>query len=170
MIFLRCTARVTKTLGLAPLVTQSHGTSPLGDWYVNLIPTHAGGAFLFVNEQSLLAVVVPNGTPNLMHVFVARVGNILSMIGVPNERIERELEHFHEIRVAKTNSKRILGVMNDLALHCQLAAERATPEEKLSLSDLELSLAEMPQSTLEYRRPMQVALALLQSSASFGPI
>jgi hypothetical protein len=50
--------------------------------------------YLFLNEQSLLMIAVPRGTPNLLREFVARVGNILSMIGVSNERIEKEIEHF----------------------------------------------------------------------------
>ncbi len=83
----------------------------MGDWYVNLIPTAAGGMFLFMNEQSLLAVVVPVGVPRLLHTFVARVGNLLSMIGLPNERIEREIEHFRDARAAKTTSKKVLGVL-----------------------------------------------------------
>jgi len=170
MIMLRCTARAAKTLGVTPLDSDSGGTSPLGDWYVNLVPTFAGGIFLFVNEQSLLAVVVPRGTPNLLQVFVARVANLLSMIGVANERIEIEIEHFRDVRVAKTISKRVLGVMNDIAWRCQIEAERTATGEKVSLSDLELSLADIPQATLEFRRPMRVALELLQSSASFGAV
>ena len=50
--------------------------------------------FLFVNEQSLLAVIVPGGVSGLLLMFVGRVSNLLSMIGLPNERIDRELEHF----------------------------------------------------------------------------
>lgn len=46
-----------------------------------------------MNEQSLLAVAVPRREPLVLQVFVARVANVLSMIGVPDERIEIELEH-----------------------------------------------------------------------------
>ncbi len=168
MITLRCTQKAAKALGFAPHPNVRAGTSPLGDWYVNLVATVGGGAFLFMNEQSLLAVVVPRGTPDLLNVFIARVANVLSMIGVPNARIEHELVHFQEARVAPTNSKRLLGVLNDLALHLQLAVEDATPQDKLSLSDFELELATMPHATLAWRTASEMALELLNSPAQFG--
>jgi hypothetical protein len=143
-------------------------TSPLGDWYANLVPTSAGELFLFLNEQCLLAVAVPRGTPDVLREFVARVGNILSMIGVPNDRIEKELEHFREARVGKAVSKRVLGVMNDVAWRCQEAAAQATRRSKLSLSDLELNLAIMPQATLNFRTPAAVAVRLLKSAENFA--
>src|SRR5205085_8752738 len=143
MITIRCTGRAAKALGFRPMADAPAGTSPLGDWYANLIPTLAGELYLFMNEQSLLVVAIPRGTPDLLRAFVARIGNILSMIGVPGARIEKELEHFREARVGKTVSKRVLGVMNDAAWRCQEAAMGATRRSKLSLSDLELSLALM---------------------------
>jgi len=66
MIAIRCTAKAASALGLRlgndPLPS---GTSPLGDSYVNLVATAAGGVFLFMNEQSLLAVVVPRCEPDI---------------------------------------------------------------------------------------------------------
>ncbi|HUO84221.1 MAG TPA: hypothetical protein VM534_03820 [Thermoanaerobaculia bacterium] len=168
MITLRCTRRAAKALGFDLLDSAPPGTSPLGDWYVNLIPTVAGGVYLFVNEQSLLAVVVPRGEPDLLRQFVARVGNILSMIGVSNQRIEEEVEHFRDARVARTASRKILGVMNEIAFQCQMVLEDATPENKVSISDLELDLAQMPHATLAYGTPCEVALELLDSSARYG--
>jgi hypothetical protein len=61
-----------------------------------------------------------------------------------------------------------LGVLNDLAFRCQEEIDCATPDNKISLSDLELSLAEMPQGTLAFRTPKVVALELLKSPASHG--
>ena len=170
MITLRCTAKAAKALDFQLLENPPSGTSPLGDWYVNLIPTAVGGMFLFVNEQSLLGVVVPLGFPRLLNTFVARVGNLLSMIGLTNERIEREIEHFRDVRAAKTASRKVLGVMNDLAYHVQVAFDRATPQEKLSLSDLELRLASIPQATLGFRSASETALELLESRAQHGAV
>lgn len=170
MITIRCTARAAKALGFSPIDPVAEGTSPLGDWYVNLVPTAGGGLFIFVNEQSLLAVVVPRGEPDLLRLFVARVANILSMIGVTNVRIEEEIEHFRDVRVGKTASKRVLGAMNEIAFQCQRALEEATPQEKVSLSDLEFLLAGMPHGALEYRTPKEVALDLLRSPTRFGSV
>lgn len=170
MITLRCTERAAKALRLNRLENAPAGTSPLGDWYVNLVPTVEGGAYLFVNEQSLLAVFVPRRGMTSMNVFVARVGNILSMLGLSNDRIEEEIEHFVEARVGKTTSKRIIGVMNDLAARWQTRIGEATPQSKVSISDFELELANMPQATLDYRTAGEVAIELLTSRAQFGAV
>ena len=168
MITLRSTARAAQALGLQFADDPPPGSSPLGDWYVNLIPTAAGGLFLFMNEQTLLMVVVPRGEPRILHTFVARVGNLLSMIGVPNTRIEMEIEHFSEARIGKTRSRSLLGVMNDLAFRCAAEIDRASPKSPVSLSDLELEMANMPQATLGFRTASELALELLQSQAQFG--
>lgn len=170
MITLRCTARAAKALGFRLMEHAASGTSPLGDWYVNLVPTVDGGVYLFVNEQSLLCVIVPRHVMISMDVFVARVGNLLSMIGLPNERIHEEIEHFVEARAAKTASRRVIAVMNDLAARCQERVEAATPGSKVSISDFELDLAMLPQSTLDFRTPAEVAIELLGSRAAHGAV
>ena len=105
-----------------------------------------------------------------MDIVVARVGNILSMLGVANYRIHEEVEHFAEARVGKTVSKRLLGVMNDLAARCRERIESATPQSKVSISDFELTLANIPQATLGFRTPAEVAVELLESRAEFGAV
>ena len=170
MITLRCTEKAAKALGFSRSDNVPAGTSLLGDWYVNLVPTIDGGVFLFMNEQSLLSVLVPRGEMRSMNVFVARVGNILSMLGLPNERIHEEIEHFAEASVGKTVSKKLLGVMNDLAARWQERIERATRSNKVSISDFELYLAGMPQATLGFRTAAEVALELLGSRAEFSAV
>ena len=170
MITLRCTERAAKALGFRRKDDTPPGTSPLGDWYVNLVPTADGGLFLFMNEQSLLSVLVPRREMRSMNVFVARVGNLLSMLGVLNSRIEEEIEHFAEARVGKTVSKKLLGVMNDVAARCQERIERATPRSKVSISEFELYLANMPHATLGFRTAGEIALELLASPAEFGAV
>lgn len=170
MIILRCTSRAADVLDLSPADEPPLGTSPLGDWYLHLIPTRGGGLFLFMNEQSLLTVVVPMEEPELLETFVARVGNILSLCGLDNDRIEQELEHFREASVARTNSRSLIAIMNDLARRYQEAVDRATRRSKVSLSDLELKLASMPQAKLGFRTAGDVALDLLSSQAKFGAV
>lgn len=168
MITLRCTEKAARALGFRRNDDVPAGTSPLGDWYVNLVPTAGGGVFLFMNEQSLLSVLVPRHEMRSMNVFVARVGNILSMLGLPNARIHEEIEHFAEARVGKTASKKLLGVMNDQAARCQERIEIAAADSKVSISDFELYLANMPQATLGFRTAGEVTIELLASTAEFG--
>lgn len=87
------------------------------------------------------------------------------MIGVANKRIEAAVEHFREARAGKTRSKRLLGVMNDQAFRCGAEVDGASRSSPVSLSDLELRMANMPQATLGFRAAREVALDLLKSQA-----
>lgn len=168
MITFRFTRTAASALGIQLSDDPPPGTSPLGDWYVNLVPSVGGEAFIFMNEQSLLAVIVPRRERKVLQVCVARVANVLSMIGVSNERIEEELEHFLEVRAGKTISKRCLGVMNYLAARFQEAIGETTPGKPLSLSDFELKMANLPQPTLAYRSAKEMAFELLGTATRFG--
>jgi hypothetical protein len=163
MITLRCTRRAADALGVRLLDDPAPGTSPLGDWYVNLVPTAAGELFLFMNEPSLLIVIVPRGETPVLQAFVARVGNVLSMIGLANGRVEEELGDFAETRAGKTQSKRLLGVMNDLAARLQEAIDAAGPRKKMSLSNFESKMANMPHATLGFRTASEAAWELLRA-------
>jgi hypothetical protein len=79
-------------LEIIPLETPEPPTGALGDWYANLIPTYAGDLIMFVNERSLLTVAVPvRDIENLIPLFRVRVENLLLMIGVEQEVIDREI-------------------------------------------------------------------------------
>jgi hypothetical protein len=172
MITLRCTRRAAGIFGVSPIRDCPSGTSPLGDWYVNLVPTVGGGFFVYTNERTLLSVFHPrqDDLAQAMPAFVRRVGNILSMIGVPNWRIEEEIEHFRELRYAKTASRKVLGIMNDYAYRLDRALGEATPAKKVSLSDFELAMADMPQATLAWGSAREAALDLMNDRSQFGAV
>jgi hypothetical protein len=60
--------------------------------------------------------------------------------------------------------------MNDLAARCQERIEEARPQSKVSISDFELRLANMPQPVLGFRTAGEVAIELLASRAEFGAV
>ena len=164
MISLLCTRKVVQRLQLKPAPTTPLSSSKLGDWCVNVIPTAAGELFVFVNERSLCAVAVPpREVPELITLFVRRVANLLSMLGVPDNVIEAELTHMDDIRIGKATNRRVLGCANEIAFELQLLAEDASPDQPLSLSDAELRLSEMPHSPLP-KLPRRIALELLAAS------
>lgn len=58
--------------------------------------------------------------------------------------------------------------MNALAARFQEAIDAAAPQNRVSLSDLESTIARRPQATLAYRSAREVALELLGSTTRFG--
>ena len=164
MITIRCTARAAKHLGVTPNPDAPSGTSILGDWFLNLIPTYAGGMLLFVNERSLVSLCVPAHLESPMNEFYRRVGSLLAMLKIPHETIYRELEHYHELIIGKTNSRVILGSMNELAYLMQCEFDKASPQNPVSLSDLEMYLAIVPMGSIRYKSPGDVAREILGSA------
>jgi hypothetical protein len=129
MITIRCTEKAAKA-GVSPNGSGAWRHKPAGRLVRQPYRHGRRWSVSFVNEQSLLAVIVPRHEMKSMNVFVARVGNLLSMIGLANERIHEEIQHFTEARAGKTVSKRVIGVMNDLAARCQERIEEASPQSK----------------------------------------
>lgn len=169
MVTLRCTRKLLDYLEVGPVNDPPPSTGKLGDWYANLVPTHAGDLIIFVSERTLVTVAVPAWeAEDLASLFRRRVRNLLMMLDVSQHAIERELGHYQEVRFAKTASRSVLGSMNDIAYNYQFIAERDSEEGTLSLSDAEYQLSRMP-SIARDLFPADAARDLLQHrSASNG--
>jgi hypothetical protein len=167
MVTIRCTRKLYKFLEITPIEDPEPATGTLGDWYANLVPTYAGDLIMFVNERSLVTVAVPvREVENLLPLFRLRVENLLLMLDVEQEVIDREVSHLEPVQFAKTASRSILGSMNDIAWNYQYISEEAEYVSRLSLSDAELKLSMMPSGVLDYQLPAEVAIDLLEGSSS----
>lgn len=132
-------------------------TTRLGNWHANLIHVARRQLVLFVNDQSLLPVVVPSAPgATLLKRFPVAAGNVLARLGVPPSQIHLELAFMAEPRLARTNSRQILGTMNDFVR--MLAGEALGDDDLLAAS---LRLAEAPCGPIGMRSPNEVAVELL---------
>jgi hypothetical protein len=75
-----------------------------------------------------------------------------------------------EVVVARTNDRRVLGSMNDLAHQIQVTAELARSFERIDWDRLEVDLAHVPLSMLKYQDPHTMAQELAQRGASTEPL
>jgi hypothetical protein len=167
MVTLRFTKKLQKFLGVRPNAPLQPSTAALGDWYANLVPTYAGDLILFVNERSLLSVVVPAWeSQNLIQLLLLRIANLFAMIGIDPLRGAPELYHFDHIQIANTQSRSILGSMNDFASQLQYWAEPATRLPRLSLQEAESRLSETPCGALRFAYPREVAKRILNARYS----
>lgn len=165
MVALRCTRKLAKLLKSHPMPDPEPSTNALGDWYGNVVPTAGGDLAVFVNERSLLTVAVPTTQGlDLLPLFYRRVANLLSMIGIADGLIERELREMQTLQIAKTANRRILGAMNEAAFQLQLMVEDVPPGTTVSLSDAELELSDFPHGALRHTSPARIARGLLTSA------
>jgi hypothetical protein len=162
MVTLRLTHKLQKLLNIDLTEQLKPTTSKLGDWYANFVPTYSGDLIVFVNEKTLLSVAIPIWeSDHFLLLFRLRVGNLLGMIGIQSKAIENELSHYDQIQFGKTNSRSVLGSMNDIAFQYQAIAEMAENKAGWSLSNAEFQMSEMPCKPIDYRGPSDVVKELL---------
>jgi hypothetical protein len=111
-----------------------------------------------MNERTLASIVTeasPAGT--LLARFRLSTHRLLARFGVPIDQIDTELAAMNEITIGRTQSRKVLGCMNDAAFVITvLFAE--LPES--SLEHLEDVLAKNIYSTNGYQYPVDVTRAV----------
>ena len=163
MITLRCTRKLLDLLDQVPKDDPPSPTAALGDWYANVIPTLAGDLIMFVNERTFLSVAMPvEAMEDLVPGFVTRVYNLLLMIDVPQDVARRERDELRPVTFAKTASRSVLGVMNDVALgYDHVAAGFLEAGEVPRIWEAELAMSRRIHSPTDHAFPFKVAKALL---------
>lgn len=140
-----CTRRFIQTLGVKPSESLHPATTSLGDWHANIIPSAGGDLFIFSNNRTFVAIGIPtSAAAQIEPMFVARVANLLSMLGVPEPSIDREAEGIVPIQYARARDRRQLGHLQSIAYQFQAIADSQRGIGEISLSDAELNLAKMP--------------------------
>ena len=120
MLQLRCTGKVQKELGIKPteLSEIKEPNSTLGNWYVNISTIDRRKTFLFVNERTLLSFILygvkKSNIPHIHETFVKALNQLLLMEGVDYPILNKINDEYLHLEYTKTNSRSILGSMNDL--------------------------------------------------------
>ena len=117
MITLCCTQKLLRRLHVtkaeAPAVPP---TNVMGNWYANLIYVGRVQMVMATSECTLLTVLLPavdlrkSLLPNLCDV----VYLLLQELGIDPVRAAAEVEAMREVRIGRTESRSVLGSMNDL--------------------------------------------------------
>ena len=144
MVVVRGTRKFLDRLG-RPLTEEVESTGVLGDWYANPWFWRPQAA-LFVNERSLLPVVLPLAPArSVLARFPAAFEEVTRGLGVGGSRLDDELADMAEHALAKTASRSVLGVMNEFA---HMADAYRSQHEVIDLVGLSLWLAHVPCSPL----------------------
>jgi hypothetical protein len=140
MVVVRGTKKFLARVG-EPGRETAVSTGGLGDWYANLWFWRPQ-VVLFVNSSTLLPVLVPlapakSVLSRLPHAFAEVAGEL----GVTGPNLEAELEAMSEQSLAKTESRSVLGTMNEFT---HLADNYRWMHDDIELIDLSLWLAQVP--------------------------
>jgi Domain of unknown function (DUF6933) len=121
MQIIRCTQKLQKEMGLSKKDLVEFDTSDLimGSWFANLIYISGKKCVLFANEKTLYNFIVC-GLPRaqirqLDRVFLLNLQCNLSAENISEEFISAIVSECSEIVFGKTNSRSVLGSMNELS-------------------------------------------------------
>jgi hypothetical protein len=167
MVTLRCTQKL-----LRRVPSQSSGSTPrpttlLGDWYANLLFRKPQQLVFCVSERTLLPVIVP---AKEIHTLPARlsgaVREVLIALGVAPGLADREHAEMQQFFFGRTESKRILGSLNEFMFELAYVMD-VRPDE--SLLQRSLFLAESPCKPIGYNSPDRATLELFASGGVGAP-
>jgi hypothetical protein len=140
----------------------------LGDWFANIIYTRHGHYVMLVSERSLLPILTTaRDLHSLESRFMRQLEEVLSDLGVRQELIDRELSLMEPMYYGRTNSRRVLGSMNDLIF---LFKWMLANGQNLTLHDYSLELARTPCGPIGGKHPEDVARRLLENPHGFRVI
>lgn len=124
-----------------PGTAETPPTTALGNWYATAVfwKPHAA---LFVNEKALLPVVVPLAPAvKVIKRFPTSMAAVLEALGIEGSVIASEVAEMATYQVARTQSRSLLGSMNDFVHLGKIFAGPRATYDPLALS---LELASVP--------------------------
>jgi len=118
---LHCTQKLLKDIGITKrsLAEISTNNTILGNWYANLLTISRCKTVLFTNEKtftSFIGIGIKKSKPQtLEEAFLNGLESLLFLQGVDDDVIDTIMSEYTEIQFAKTNSRSVLGTMNEQA-------------------------------------------------------
>jgi len=123
---------------------------------------------LLVSERSLLPVLTTaRDLDDLVPRFMRQLDKMISALGVRQGLIDRELSQMEPIHFGRTNSRSVLGTMNDFV---QMFKYMLPDGQDLSLLDWSLQLAKAPCGPIDMESPNRLTQRLLENPHNFEVI
>ncbi len=164
-MILRCTKKLFGFLGERDLVLVEEPASE-DDWYANLLWSDRRKCLLIVHAGTLFSIFVADvRAADLRPVgrrIVGLVEGALLEEGLPVDALG-SLDP-DDVRLAKTASRHVLGVMNEMALRCRWQIDQAGGLPNIKTAELNHQLRRgLHTKGGEYRVPLELVLARLAS-------
>ena len=154
MGIIRCTAKLLTELKTKPTNGPSQ-SSAWCDWHANLLRIERKKWVLFTNNQTLYSFFLPSMKKPILENFeeVFRLGLFKSLMteGFTEPQVEYMLREHQHIAIAKTNSRSILGSMNDLAFQIKSMIYATGGLASADLSEINRQLNRIPMSAINYK-------------------
>ena len=134
MLVVHATKKLRDRVKAIPVQTSETSTARLGDWYATAVFWRPQ-LCLFVNELTLLPVLLPLApAATLDKRFPAALGEVLAAHNADAVFIAAELAEMRELRLAKTASRSVVGIMNEFTLLAEAHLGAGSQPDLLGLS------------------------------------
>jgi hypothetical protein len=133
----------TSNLKASLFITAPNQGQYLHDWYARLLPSGFPGKMMvmYVHNPSLMAVICKGKTiQGTWENFIIRLEQILRRFSFPEAIIKNELMQADGYIVSRTDSRSILGFMNQMVFELGYCCDRFDSYDAISLDILEDSI------------------------------
>lgn len=162
MITVRCTRDLLKLLSVKAQETTIKPEAALGDWYAKPVATAAGDFIVCISEVTYLSILVPEVLHrDIYSFFPMRFAQLLADLGIPDVLIQAECAHYQDIVFGRSQSRRTLGILNEIAYYFQSYAEYYSLVEASDMSAAQLDLANAIFGSPHYTQPGKATIELL---------
>jgi hypothetical protein len=134
MLVVHGTKKFLDRVGRPTVEPGTPSTTVLGSWFATALFWRPQAA-LFVNTRTLLPVFVHLApAASVIERFRSGLDDVLTAHGVNRGFVDHELAEMQSVELAKTNSRSVLGTMNDFIYMAEAGRERGRDEDLLSIS------------------------------------
>jgi len=168
MAIIRCTAKLLKEMGLpkSSLVSSAAEVSPLGGWHANLIFIGRKKCVLFANDATLFNFIVADvpraQIRSLGELFLFHLSCVFHEEGLEPQLVERALAACGPASFGASNSRSVLGSMNDLAFHYEWSILESGGVHSPAVPAIIKRLNRMPLKAAGYGFPVEGMKKLIQ--------
>ena len=126
MRIIHCTQKLLKELDVPIIETDKtpSDSQGLGNWYANLIRIDRKKCLLFTNEKTLYSFLIPDikkaNLKNFVNEFLTNLNFNLQYEGFSLDVINKVIQEYEKIGLAKTANRKILGTMNKLSFQYEV--------------------------------------------------
>lgn len=157
MLQIRCTRKLLEELGLpdTKIAGINSADTLLGNWYANVLRIGLEKCVLVMNEKTLYSFILPwafrNEPDKFRAAFIDGLRQALEAEWVEPNDIERVIKEYERIEFTTTESKRLLGNMNDLAKQYEYYVSEAGGVKSRHLAKAVRKANQTPQRNLDWR-------------------
>jgi hypothetical protein len=135
----------------------------LGNWVGNLVPIMGGELLIFLNERSLLTIVLePSAVNDLRASFPNQVIQLLENLELPEAFIQEVNSEISSISIAATDSRRMLALHRDASYYYQDSVDFIPPDRIRNQIEMENHMVNWLYGPSPYQRPIDLLHEIVQ--------